>query len=254
MKDVEIFQNTEFGELRAIVDSDTPLFVASDVCRSLGLGNVSQSLSYLDADEKGITVYDTPGGPQRVSVVTEAGLYTLAIRSRKPKAKAFRRWITHEVLPAIRKHGIYATPDAIDQMLANPQVMIRTLQALESERVAREALQNQLAQDQPYAAFGRAIDASNGTITIGEFAKLACNAGLSMGRSRLFRWLKEHKYLDSYNRPYQFVVDRGLFELCERVETSSIFTVTMITGKGQMLILDKLLCDPKLRTEATPDT
>ena len=117
MNDMKIFENSEFGAVRVVDVNGEPWFVAKDVCECLELTNTSQTLSYLDDDEKGITTNDTPGGAQEMSIVSEAGLYSLILRSRKPEAKTFKRWITHEVLPAIRKHGGYLTPAKLEEAL-----------------------------------------------------------------------------------------------------------------------------------------
>ena len=107
MNDVTIFRKDEFGAVRAVTLEGEPWFVAADVCRALGLGNSRQTLSYLDDDEKGVITSDTLGGKQEMSTINEPGLYSLILRSRKPEAKAFKRWITHEVIPAIRKTDSY---------------------------------------------------------------------------------------------------------------------------------------------------
>lgn len=108
---LQVFNNEDFGEIRALEIDGQPWFVAKDVCDALGLGRQQDSTRYLDDDEKGECLVDTTSGQQRMVIVTEAGLYSLILRSRKPEAKAFKRWVTHEVLPAIRRHGLYATPE-----------------------------------------------------------------------------------------------------------------------------------------------
>ena len=108
MNELKIFENEQFGAIRAITQNDEPWFVAADVCRALELGNSRQALARLDDDEKGVISTDTPGGEQKMNIVNEPGLYTLVLGSRKPEAKAFKRWITHEVLPAIRQTGSYS--------------------------------------------------------------------------------------------------------------------------------------------------
>lgn len=104
---IQVFENSEFGAVRVVEVNGEPWFVAKDVCDCLELTNTAQTISYLDDDEKGVTTNYTPGGKQEMSIISEAGLYSLILRSRKPEAKAFKRWITHEVLPAIRKTGGY---------------------------------------------------------------------------------------------------------------------------------------------------
>ena len=111
---VRTFSNTAFGNVRIVQDEKgEPWFVAVDVCKCLGLGNPRSSLALLDMDEKGVQTVDTPGGNQEMTTVSEAGLYSLILRSRKPEARDFKRWVTHEVLPAIRRHGGYLTPDKL---------------------------------------------------------------------------------------------------------------------------------------------
>lgn len=127
------FSHPVFGNLRVIVPDETtgePWFVARDVANALALTNISQTLAALDADEKGITISDTLGGKQRTITVSEPGLYSLVLRSRKPEARQFKRWITHEVLPTIRKHGFYGTPATLEAMISDPSTAIGLLTAL----------------------------------------------------------------------------------------------------------------------------
>ena len=106
----QIFESKEFGKIRVVERSGAPWFVGKDVCDCLEIGNSRDAAASLDDDEKGVALIDTPGGKQEMSIISEPGLYSLVLRSRKPEAKAFKRWIVHEVLPAIRKHGGYLTP------------------------------------------------------------------------------------------------------------------------------------------------
>ena len=115
MNEIQVFNNTQFGEVRSINRNGEPWFVAADVCRALDVGNSRQALTRLDEDEKGVISTDTPGGRQEMSIVNEPGLYTLVLGSRKPEAKAFKRWITHEVIPAIRKTGGYTIKKPEDE-------------------------------------------------------------------------------------------------------------------------------------------
>jgi prophage antirepressor-like protein len=127
-----------YNSIRVLVDDlGNPRFVAKDVCDPLGFGNPRSSLALLDDDEKGVHTVDTPGGPQKLTTISESGLYSMVLRSRKPEAKRFKKWVTSEVLPSIRKHGMYATPATVESMLADPDTMIQTLQALKTEREAR---------------------------------------------------------------------------------------------------------------------
>lgn len=118
MNNMQIFENSQFGSIRTVMQEGEPWFVAKDVCDVLELGNSRQALTRLDEDEKGVISTDTLGGSQEMSIVNEPGLYTLILGSRKPEAKAFKRWVTHEVLPAIRKTGRYAAPGTMTNALA----------------------------------------------------------------------------------------------------------------------------------------
>ena len=141
MSNLKIFTNERFGTVRTVIKGSEPWFVAADVCKALEIGNVSMALSRLYDDEKGISLTDTPGGKQEMVIVNEPGLYSLVLGSRKPEAREFKRWITHEVIPSIRKHGMYAT----DELLANPDFAIQVFQALREEREAKKALHAQNA-------------------------------------------------------------------------------------------------------------
>lgn len=144
MNELQIFKNAEFGEVRAVAHEGQPWFVAKDVCDNLCL-DTSNLSKMLDEDEKGTYSIRTPGGPQEMSIISEPGLYSLVLRSRKPEAKAFKRWIVHEVLPAIRKHGIYATENVVNQILDNPEFGIQLLTALKEEREARVNAEKRVA-------------------------------------------------------------------------------------------------------------
>ena len=127
MNDLKIFTNEQFGSIRTIVKDNEPWFVAADVCKALELGNNRQAITRLDDDEKGVISTDTPGGSQEMAIVNEPGLYSLVLGSRKPEAKEFKRWITHEVIPSIRKTGMYMTGEALAYALADPKNAIELL-------------------------------------------------------------------------------------------------------------------------------
>lgn len=136
---LQIFNNEEFGSIRTMTINKDPWFAGTDVCKALGIGNAPQALSRLDGDEKISTIISNDSaatGKSNMTFVNEPGLYTLVLGSRKPEAKAFKRWITHEVLPAIRRHGVYA----VDEVLNNPDMLIAALTELKAERAKTEAL------------------------------------------------------------------------------------------------------------------
>ncbi|OGR37106.1 MAG: hypothetical protein A2051_06820 [Desulfovibrionales bacterium GWA2_65_9] len=135
--EVKVFEHSEFGNLRVVERDGETWFVAKDVCRALDLGNVTEALRGLDADERGSVFLNTPGGRQEMTTISEAGLYSLVLRSHKPEAKPFRRWVTHDILPSIAKHGAYMTPETIEDILSSPDTIIRLATDLKAEREQR---------------------------------------------------------------------------------------------------------------------
>ena len=242
MNELKVFQNKDFGEVRTVLKDGEPWFVAADVCRALEIGNASQALSRLDDDECSHTLISNEGtsGNPNFTIVSEPGLYTLVLGSRKPEARAFKRWITHDVIPSIRKHGLYA----VDELLENPDIAIAAFTQLKEERARRRALETKVTEDKPYTAFARSIANSSAAILIGDFAKLVHNSDIKIGRNRLFGWLRANKYLMPDNKPYQRYVDQGLFEVREShigtIKGDMIKITTLLTGKGQLLLLDAL--------------
>ena len=186
--------NFHNSPLRTLTDKNgEPWFIAKDVCNVLGLNNVGQALARLDDDEKSsITLNDgTPGTPNK-AIVSESGLYSLILASRKPEAREFQRWVTHEVLPSIRKHGIYATESTIDQILADPDFGIRLLTDLKEERAKRIEAENHVKELTPKAkALDDFINVPD-ALLVREAAKLLSNAGTPIGEKELREWLSQH--------------------------------------------------------------
>ena len=244
MNEIKVFESSEFGAIRTILKNGEPWFVAADVCKTLELSNPTVAVERLDEDERAKLNLGRQG---EGTIINEPGLYALVLGSRKPEAKAFKRWITHEVIPAIRKHGGYLTAEKVEEALLNPDVLIRLATELKDEREHRKALEGQIADDKPYTGFGRAIAASSDAILVREFAKLANNAGIPIGQNRLYRWLRANSYLMQDNKPYQRYVDNGWFALRESTVTTIkgdlLRTTTLITGKGQMALLARLKDD-----------
>lgn len=248
MNDMKIFENSEFGAVRVVDMNGEPWFVARDVCECLELGNPRTSIALLDEDEKGVHTMDTPGGAQEMSIVSEAGLYSLILRSRKPEAKAFKRWITHEVLPAIRKHGGYLTPAKLEEALTDPDTIIRLATNLKAEREMRQALEAQAAAYRPKVVFAESIEVAKTSILVGEMAKLIKQAtGCDMGQNRFFEWLRANGYLhkggSARNMPTQRCIDAGWMEIKEgtRIGSSGECHITRtpkVTGKGQIYFVN----------------
>lgn len=250
-------QRFEFkgAALRTLTDENgEPWFVAKDVCDVLELSNVGQALARLDDDEKSsITLNDgTPGNPNK-AIVSESGLYALVLASRKPEAHEFKRWVTHEVLPQIRKTGGYIpTTDVDDGMtILAKAVMIgqRTMEE-QKRRIAEQSEHIKVLE--PKARFADAVAASDGTCLIGELAKMLRQNGLDIGQNRLFEILRQDGYLgktgSNRNVPTQKAMDLGLFRIKETAITHSDGHVTInrtakVTGKGQTYFISRY-CPP----------
>ena len=244
------FENETFGSIRTMNIDGEPWFVAVDVCNALELSNPTIVTSRLDDDERAKFNLGRQG---EATIVNEPGLYSLVLGSRKPEAKAFKRWITHEVIPSIRKHGAYMTPDTLDRMISSPEFGIKLLTALQEERERNAKLENKVEADKPKVMFADAVSTSKSTILVGELAKLLRQNGVDVGQNRLFKWMRENGYLISrngtdFNMPTQRAMEQGLFTIKETVITHSdgsvsISKTTKVTGKGQQFFVNKFLCE-----------
>lgn len=249
MDELMVF-NYETDQIRTLTKDGEPWFVAKDVCEILELGNASQALSRLDEDEKDVISNDTPGGNQLMLIVNEMGLYSLILGSRKPEAKTFKRWITHEVIPSIRKHGGYLTPAKIEEALLDPDVIIRLATDLKNERAHRQALQTKVERDKPKTIFADAVTASSTSILVGDLAKIIKQNGIDIGPHRLFEYLREEGYLikggNSKNMPTQRSMEMGLFEVKESAIANPdgsirVTKTTKVTGKGQVYFVNHFM-------------
>lgn len=249
MNEIQTFNNPEFGTVRAVRGDDgEPMFVAKDVCAVLELKNPRSTLALLDEDEKGVHIVDTPGGEQQMTTVTEPGFYKLVMRSRKPEAKAFQRWVTHEVLPALRRDGGYmvARDETPEQTMARAVLLAQATIDRQKSRIAGLEAENE--EMRPKALFADAVAASDGTCLIGEFAKMLRQNGVDIGQNRLFAMLREDGYLgkvgQNRNVPTQRSMELGLFRIKETAITHSDGHVTInrtpkLTGKGQRYFLER---------------
>ena len=237
-------------QLRTVLIDDDVWFVAKDVCDILELSNHRMAIHGLDDDEKGVSKVYTPGGIQDMTVISESGLYTLSLRSNKEEAKPFRRWVTHEVLPSIRKHGAYITPAKMQEIMKDPDVWIQVLQELKSEQQKVKALQEQAEIDKPKVIFAESVEASKSSILIRELAKLLRQNGCHFGQNRLFAELRERGFLiksgSDYNMPTQKSMELGLMEILERSVNRGegeikVCRTPKITGKGQVYFINLFL-------------
>lgn len=241
MNEIQVFGNGDFGSIRALLDENgEPCFVTKDILGILELDRTA--LRKLDDDEKGVDLIHTLGGNQEVSTVTEPGFYKLVMRSRKPEAKAFRRWVTHDVLPALRRDGAYVASDGAED---DATLMARALLAAKRAIDRKDAL---IAEMKPKVLFADTVAASDGTCLIGELAKMMTQAGYPIGQNRLFAKLREDGYLgksgSNRNVPLQRYVEMGLFKIKETAITHADGHVTInrtpkVTGKGQRYFVER---------------
>ena len=238
----EIFENEQFGQIRVVMRDGEPWFVAADVCKALEIDNSRQATSRLDEDEKFTTVISNDGaatGKSSMTFVNEPGLYSLVLGSRKPEAKMFKRWITHEVIPSIRKHGMYATPITVDAMIADPDFAITLLTNLKEERAARLAAESQNQIMQPKADYYDKIVDRDVNLSISQFVK-ECG----IGRKKFITYLLDNKYLFRNKRgtlvPYSEYTDT-LFAVKEYVADNGYGGIqTLITPEGRNYFLNKI--------------
>ena len=252
MSEIQIF-NYNSVEVRTIQNDGEPWFVLRDVCNVLGLGTPARVAERLDPDEVSQThITDSMGRQQETTIINEAGLYNVILRSDKPEAKPFRKWVTSEVLPTIRRHGLYATPDTVEKMLADPDTTIKLLETIKQERAARMALEVKAEADKPKVLFADAVSASHTSILVGDLAKLLRQNGVEIGQNRLFSFLREKGYLCSqgerYNLPTQRSMDRGWFQVKETTINQPngsvrITRTVKVTGKGQQYFINLFLAD-----------
>lgn len=233
------FENPEFGAVRSILIDGDPWFVAADVCKALELEKTNRALSRLDDDEKGAHSVSTPGGRQRMSIISESGLYSLILGSRKPEARAFKRWITHEVIPSIRKHGAYMTDSLLDALEAHPEAVPEYLNRLRSENARNRELTRRLRLALPkaeyYDAFVDPADCTNIRTTAKE---------LGVPEKQFTRYLEEKKYLfrDKNRKLFPRAVKKsaGLFLVRDfYTERGKLGHYTLITPAGKRHFLER---------------
>lgn len=245
MNEIQIFSNSEFGEIRTAGTADNPMFCLADVCNALGLSakGVNQRLS-----KEVISNYplETAGGTQQALFVNEDGLYDVILDSRKPEAKKFRKWITSEVLPSIRKHGAYMTEQTLNKALTSPDFLIQLATQLKEEQAKRAQLESKVTEQAPKVTFADAILGSKNSCLIGELAKILTKNGVVIGQNRLFEWMRTHHFLgtagERRNVPNQDFVERGLFELKKTVHDENGVMVSKVTpkvtAKGQQYFIN----------------
>ena len=250
MNELQIF-NYNGNEVRTIQKDGEPWWVLKDVCNVLDLSDTNKTAERLDVDELTRIKFVTGGQNREMLCINESGLYNVILRSDKPEAKPFRKWVTSEVLPSIRKHGAYMTPQKIEEALLNPDTIIKLATNLKAEREKRMELERQAEKDKPLVTFANSVSVAKASILVGELAKLLKQNGVDMGQNRLFTWMRENGYLISrkgtdYNMPTQRSMEMELFEI--KLTTishgdghTSLNKTPKVTGKGQIYFINLFL-------------
>lgn len=243
--------NFQGNQLRTVMIDSEPFFVGKDAATAIGYSNTRKAIrDHVKAKYQREERIVTPFGTQTMTVISEPGLYQLAGESKLPSAGPFQDWVYEQVLPSIRKHGAYMTPETIEQAIYNPDFIINLATQLKDEQAKTAALTADNETMKPKALFADAVATSRTSILIGDLAKLIRQNGVDIGQNRLFAWLREHGYLigsgDRRNMPTQRAMDLGLFDIKERTFQNPdgsvrITKTTKVTGKGQQYFINKFL-------------
>lgn len=246
MNQLQVFQNNQFGEIRAVVQNGEPWFVGKDVAKILGYQNPGKAIhDHVDEEDKLNNESLSSLGQRGGWLINESGLYSLILSSKMPNAKKFKRWVTAEVLPSIRKTGGYIKDQ---ETMSDAELMAKALMVAQRQIEERNL---QIEQMKPAQIFADAVCASEQSILVGDLAKLLRQNGIDIGQKRLFQWLRDNSYLikrkgSDWNMPTQRSMDMELFEIKETAITHSDGHVTIsrtvkVTGKGQKYFINKFL-------------
>lgn len=265
MSEIQIFDNPEFGSVRTVEVNGEHYFVGKDICSIFGDKNHNRSLGRVSDDDKiMVEVIDSMGRKQSVTAINESGLYSLMFAMQPQRANnngvtdaypietqqrierlhRFKRWVTHEVLPTIRKHGAYMTDEALHRAITEPDFLIKLATELKEEKEKRKALEGKVERDKPLVDFATQVSETSDLVDMAQMAKLARDEHIDIGRNKLFSWLKDKRILLSDNTPYQRYIDQNYFVVREvtknTVYGTKVFPKTYVTGKGQIYIVQKL--------------
>lgn len=255
MNQLQVFNNEEFGEIRTVTIDGITWIVGKDVAEILGYTNPRKAIiDHVDEEDKtdGVTIRDSIGREQNPVCINESGLYSLVISSKLENAKKFKRWVTSEVLPSIRKNGGYI---AGQETMSDEELMAKALVVAQNKISERDALiqkqQAKIESDKPKTIFADAVATSHTSILVGDLAKMICQNGIQIGQKRLFQWLRENGYLikrkgSDWNMPTQKAMEMGLFEIKESTHVDGngcniTKRTPKVTGKGQIYFINKFL-------------
>ena len=254
MNNLKIFENEQFGEIRTVIDENgEPWFVGKDVAEVLKYKRTADALKvHVDEEDKGVGEIQTPGGKQRMTIINESGLYSLIFSSKMEKAKEFKRWVTSEVLPAIRRDGGYISVnkgDTEDDILA--RAMIIANKRIESLKLESKKKDQIIDEQKPKVLFANTVATSKDSVLVGGLAKILKQNGVDIGANRLFEWLRQEGFLckskgENWNAPTQRSMEQGLFEIKVRTinnpdGSTKITRTPKVTGKGQIYFINKFL-------------
>ena len=245
--ELQVFNYTDAHQIRTTVIDGEPWFVARDLGEVLGFSNIRVEVSRLDDDERRVSRIVTPSnsGYSDVSVISEPGLYKLIMRSNKPEAKQFTRWVTHDVLPSIHRSGMYLTDKAAEAYLNNPEEFASMAARCSALERKVEAMEKKLEERYTLSVLGETVLAQAGAISFKDGASFLAQHGVPMGQNRLYEYCRKNKLLCSrkgkqWNKPTQSALERGLFNL----ELNGGFrAITLITPAGLKYLTDKLIAE-----------
>lgn len=246
MNELQVFNNSMFGNVRVLLQGDEPWFVAKDVADTLGYQNGSRDVNrHTDEEDRTKTMVFDGNQNKETILINESGLYSLVLSSKLPNAKQFRRWVTSDVLPSLRKYGVYSVDI--------PRTLPDALKAYANEIEEHNKTKALLEEQKPKVLFADAVNASHTSILVGDLAKLLRQNGLDIGQNRLFEKLRQEGYLikqkgESYNMPTQRSMDMKLFEVKESTFTNPdgsthITKTSKVTGKGQIYFANRYLSE-----------
>ena len=252
MNELQVFKNEEFGDVRTLTLDGEPYFVGKDVAEVLGYSNPRDAIAkHVDDEDKNTVAFrDGTSGNPNITVINESGLYSLVLSSKLPGAKAFKRWITHEVIPAIRRTGGYVSNEDMFINTYLPYADEQTKTLFRSTLETVRSLNDKIERMKPKELFADAVSVSDDAILIGALAKIINQNGVNIGQKRLFAWLRDNSYLiktgGDYNMPTQKAMNLGLFKIKERTINNPdgsvrITKTVLVTGKGQQYFINKFL-------------
>ena len=247
---LQTFENPDFGQVRSAEVNGEAWLAGKDVASILGYADPSSAVSkHVDSEDKTTLPIRQDGSNYQTNMtfINESGFYSLVLSSKLPNAKKFRRWVTSEVLPSIRKHGAYMNEETLEQALTSPDFLIKLATELKKEKEARKQAEEKIEEQKPKVLFADTVSGSQTSILVGQLAKLVKQKGLDIGQNRLFKWLRDRGYLmKNKNEPTQRSMELKVMEVKERTVnnpdgSTRITRTPMVTGKGQIYFVNKLL-------------